>query len=449
MRPVYETTGQDRRRHHEERSASSAQNGLQPIMPENLLCCQTMSDDSTSFQPQHIDMVGPVDSSRAFSPCVMSTPTHRSLLSLDLDNYEQAASNPFTGTSGVSNEESRSSSRRSNNPFLWEDMNQLEFDSAYRSTSRVSSPRRQPLLAPEGGIPQGLLSVEPDLSELLSDLSSQPMQCAHAQSSGAPSTTLRSLSLRPPPPPYSAQAHEMRKSDRIVVTELMKRVQNTDGSDAFAVYQFLKAVKPIFDFVPGFELEVIKLLTPKVTGRLLDVWIRFVSDGRSWDELHVEILDIFISELRRRELEKSELDRPMRREETFIDYCENVIAAAYALVSRLSNQEVIEIILSKCRPHVKTHFVFSTAPQTVEDLMSLAYKVTNAVRAESRYFGNETSVNMFNVQAASRPVIGWNIAGSYPQPINNVYDNRPVNTIRIVACHKCNNEGHTAPDCRM
>lgn len=452
MRPVYQTTGQDRRGHHEERSASSVQNGLQPIMPvhaEHLLCCQTLSDDSTSFQPQYLDTVEPVGSSRAFSPGVMNTPTQRSLLSLDLDNYEQAASNPFTGTIDVSNEESRSSSRRSNNPFLWEDTNQLEFDSAYRSTSEVSSQRRQPLLAPEGGIPQGLISVEPDLSELLSDLSSQPMQCAHAQSSGAPSTTLRSLSHRPPPPPYSTQAHEMRKSDRIVVTELMKRVQNTDGSDAFAVYQFLKAVKPIFDFVPGFELEVIKLLTPKVTGRLLDVWIRFVFDGRSWNELHVEILDLFIPELRRRELEKSELDRPMRRDETFIDYCENVIAAAYALVSRLSNQEVIDIILSKCRPHVKTHFVFSTAPQTVEDLMSLAYKVTNAVRAESRYFGNETIVNMFNVQAASRPVIGWNIAGSYPQPINNVFDNRPVNTTRIVACHKCNNEGHTAPDCRM
>lgn len=132
MKPVYETTGQARRRHHEERSASSAQNGLQPIMPEHaehLLCCQALSDDSTSFQPQYLDMVVPVGSSRAFSPGVMSNPTLRSLLSLDLDTYEQAASNPFTGTINVSNEESRSSSRRSNNPFLWEDMNQLEFDS--------------------------------------------------------------------------------------------------------------------------------------------------------------------------------------------------------------------------------------------------------------------------------------------------------------------------------
>lgn len=163
----------------------------------------------------------------------------------------------------------------------------------------------------------------------------------------------------------------------------------------------------------------------------------------------MEILDRFIPELRRRELEKSELDRPMRRDETFIDYCENVIATAFALVSRLSNQEVIEIVLSKCRPQVKTHFVFSATPQTVEDLMSLAYKVTNAVRAESRYFGNESSSNMFNVQTISRPVIKWNIAGSYPQPINNVFENRPVNTTRIVACHKCNNEGHIAPDCRM
>lgn len=140
-------------------------------------------------------------------------------------------------------------------------MNQLGsyYSAVYRSTSRVSSQRRQSLLAPEGGIPQGLSSVELDLSDQLSGLASQPMQCAHAQSSGTPSTTLRSLSHRPPPPPYSAQTHEMSKSDRIVVTELMKRVQNIDGSDAFAVYLFLKAVKPIFDFVPGFEREAIKL----------------------------------------------------------------------------------------------------------------------------------------------------------------------------------------------
>lgn len=451
MRPAYQTTGQDRCRRYEERSARLAQNGLQPIMPEHAeqLYCPALSSDLTLSQAQHLEMPGPVHSTRAYSQDAMSNATHGSLLSMDWDNFEQVASlNPFTGTIDVLNEEAR----RSNNPFLCEDSNLVEFDSsAYRSVPRVLSQGTQPLLAPASRIPQGRNPFEPDFSEQLSGLAYQPMQSAQAR---VPAVAADYTALAHCHRPYIAphvtpETREMSKSDRTVVTELMKRVQNLDGSDEFAVVQFLKAIKPIFDIVPSFEREVIKLLTPKVTGQLFEIWIQAVSSGVNWEVLHLEILDRFIPALRRREIEILELDRPMRTDETFSDYCEHVIAAAFALNTRLSEREIIEIVLNKCRPHVKTHFVFGTVPQTIADLRSLAYKVTSSVRAESRYFGNETSPNMFNVQTASRPVIGRNIASNYPQPTNNVFENRPVSTNRIVVCHKCNNEGHIARNCRM
>jgi hypothetical protein len=457
MNPVYQTTGLDRRRRYEERAARAAQNWSLPALSEHAEASGTtlghsLSNEFAMSQPQHVEVQGPVHSTQAFvySPDTMSNATHGSPLSMDWDNFEQiATTNPFTGTIDVVNEETRVQT----NPFLTDNAN-LELDnndcsSAYLSVPRLLSRPLQPLHMPVSQIPQGRNPFLVGYSEQLSGAAYQAMQSAHARAPAATAVCTAPCHPHYPQPYVTPTPREMSKSDRTVVTELMKRVQNVDGSDEFAVVQFLKALKPILDIVPSFELEVIKLLTPKVTGQLFEIWIQAISSGVNWEILHLEILDRFIPALRRREIEILELDRPMRTDETFSDYCEHVIAAAFALNTRLTEGEIIEIVLSKCRPHVKTHFVFGTMPQTLAELRSLAYKVTSSVRAESRYFGNGPSPNVFNVQNASRPVLGRNIADNFPQPVNNVFDNRPARTTRVVVCHKCNNEGHIARNCRM
>lgn len=456
MHPVYQTTGLDRRRRYEERVARLAASDLpQPaVEPEyaevswQMPFSNTLPLDVTLTQPRQAETQGPIHSTRAHSPDAMSNATHGSVLSMEWDNYVQfATNNPLTGTVDIVNEETR----RSTNPFLSGSVNHIVVDnvvdssSAYRSVPEVLSLRQQPLLVPAGVIPQGRNPFLTGYSEQLSGAAYQAMQSAQAR---AP-TAVPHYTTVTHHPFLTSPTREMNKSDRTVVTELLKRVQNVDGSDEFAVVQFLKALKPIFDIVPSFELEVIKLLTPKVTGQLFEIWIQAVSSGVNWEVLHLEILERFIPALRRREIEILELDRPMRADETFSDYCEHVIAAAFALNTRLSEREIIEIVLNKCMPHVKTHFVFGTIPQNLAELRSLAYKVTSSVRAEGRYFGNVASPNMFNVQNASRPLYGQNIAANYPQATNNVLDNRAVRTNRVMVCHKCNNEGHIARNCRM
>lgn len=238
----------------------------------------------------------------------------------------------------------------------------------------------------------------------------------------------------------------LSKTDSIVIMELLRKLKDVDASNEFELVTFLKDLMPIFNVSPSHDNEIIKLLLPKVKGQLFQLWIESVSAQSGWNNLHVEILDRFIPSMRRREIESIELDRPQRIEETFSDYCEHLLSTAFALKTNLSENDVIEIALNKCRPETKSHFSFDSRPRTIQELRRLATRVTSAVRAETRYFGPTIFTPQFHTPP---PQIIPSQRPRQPFPRRNDSNdlrNRPAE--RIIKCFRCNQEGHLARNCR-
>lgn len=242
-------------------------------------------------------------------------------------------------------------------------------------------------------------------------------------------------------------ANDLTKTDRMVLLELIKNVGVTDGSDEVQLIRFLKDLKPLFDIAPACSDQVIKLLIPKTKGQLFKLWVEGTTAGVNWDDLHGAILNYFLPTCRLRELETVELDRAQRQGESFVEYVENVIGAAFALKTNRTEEEVIETILCKCDPAVKVHFAFCQKPRNISELKRLANSVTGALKTESRYFGGAVSVSQRNVRFAS--------ATSYARQNSQNYSNQRVNhherdmrNERVVRCYKCNGEGHIARNCR-
>lgn len=246
--------------------------------------------------------------------------------------------------------------------------------------------------------------------------------------------------------PY--ETNNLSKIDRTVIQSLINKLDIVDGSDEFQLVQFLKKVIPILHVSPVNSFEIIKLLVPKVSGQLFTLWINGIANRVDWDILHSTILDTFIPSLRRREIQVIEMDRPQKNHETLTDYCENVISAGFALKSTLTEKDVIDIIMNKCHPSNRQHFTFGTYPMTIQELRSLANRVTSAKRAESRYFGSRDG-RYGNTDGYRHTSIHFNDTTRHtrePQPARLFTSNQGKQT--AITCHRCRKTGHIARNCR-
>lgn len=234
------------------------------------------------------------------------------------------------------------------------------------------------------------------------------------------------------------QSPELSKTDRTVVGELINKLGIVDGGDEFKLVQFLKNILPIISVAPYNTKDIIKLSIPHVSGQLFKLWMDGVAENVDWDTLHQTILDTFIPPMRRREIEVFELDRPQRSEETFSEYCENIIAAGFALKSRLSESEVIDIAMNKCNPRNKTQFSFGEYPRNINDLRILARKVTSSLKAENRYFGD-----FQNMYGNSRVGSEGHVRRTHN--VQQIGGGRA--NVRPISCFKCRKEGHIARNC--
>lgn len=117
------------------------------------------------------------------------------------------------------------------------------------------------------------------------------------------------------------------------------------------------------------------------------LWMNAVSTRSTWEKLHGDILNYFLTPLRLRELQLFAVERPQKLGELFMDYVEECIVSAFALKVQLSEHDVIESILNRCLPETRMHFSFDRKPNSLGELRSLAGRVSNSLKSDIRYFG--------------------------------------------------------------
>lgn len=232
-----------------------------------------------------------------------------------------------------------------------------------------------------------------------------------------------------PPQNFTNPSHFERnclsKTDSLVIMELLKNVRDVDASNEMELVSFLKQLMPIFEISPSCSSEVIKLLLPKVKGQLFQLWMDAVTARAGWSTLHEAILDRFVPSMRRREIEAIELDRPQRPGESFSEYVEHLLSTAFALKTGLSEKEVIEIALNKCRPETRSYFSFGRMPENIHELRTLATKVTSAVRAEMRYFGGSRTFTNSSFPPGP-PVMNNRLRAHFQKNERSDFRNRPA-----------------------
>lgn len=264
----------------------------------------------------------------------------------------------------------------------------------------------------------------------------------------------------------------LAKTDRLVVLEIIKNVRPVSGSDERELVEFLKQLRPVFEIDPYNSNEVIKLLLPKVTGQLFNLWMRAVTSNANWEMLHTEILNHFLTPMRLRELQLVVVERPQRIDEQFVEYVEDCIMSAFALRVGLSERDVVESVLNRCRPETRHHFTFGRKPNTIEELRHLASKITNTMKADARYFGGSVSNNVpvpYNNMHMPRqnppynnmpyPIVPYNNYMPHQNLQNTSFSRPPTHfqhqhSQRIprpnnVVCHRCGNTGHIARYCNL
>lgn len=221
----------------------------------------------------------------------------------------------------------------------------------------------------------------------------------------------------------------LSKTDRTVIMELIRNLTNCSGSHEVELIQFLRQVGTIFSLAKGSDRETIKLILPKTSAFLFNIWLAGINNGNTWAQLHRSVLDTFFPSTQRHRIITNYIYRLQSPTENLIDYVQNIIDTTTALQIQFPEQELADIILSNVAPYNKKHFVMVNKPRNLLELRQLATQVNFSILSESNY----------NAQFYQAP------QQVFPQTQQNYRGLR--NNTTGVQCFRCQRIGHLAKNC--
>lgn len=221
---------------------------------------------------------------------------------------------------------------------------------------------------------------------------------------------------------------QLTKTDRTVIMELIRNLTICSGSHEVELIQFLRQLGTIFTLARQCDRETIRLILPKTSAFLFNIWLTGINNNSSWSQLHKSILDTFFPSTQKHRVITSYIYRLQSPTENLIDYIQNITETTIALQISFPESELVEIILSNVAPNNRKHFVMVTRPTNLMELRQLATRVNFSILSENNY-------NACFYQAPTQ---------TFPQTLHN-YRGSPNR--QETQCFKCRRVGHLARNC--
>lgn len=218
------------------------------------------------------------------------------------------------------------------------------------------------------------------------------------------------------------------------------------------VYHLLVAMVSIHRIARGFlvpDNDLIKILYPHTEGQLTRFLLQHMSLSPSWTSLRKSILTTFLSQVDRLKLITGKYYRSQYRNETFCNYCDEIITVAQALMLDDSESDIVLTIgRGALLPEIRSHFIFEPFPATFEALQSISAAIVALRNNDSGSFNIPSRPQMNNPISIRSPTIS-NIRDNSlrPRPYSVVSQTPGLPNGNNLVCWKCNTSGHIRRDC--
>jgi hypothetical protein len=221
-----------------------------------------------------------------------------------------------------------------------------------------------------------------------------------------------------------------------VVSDLIKNVPLLSGTDPESILRFLIRVCEVYDLKLVSDFEFLSLLVSRTSGRVMQILGGHLATTRNWGIVRAQIISTFLPPRLKEKflLISYVLDRFQSSTEDLNTYIMLVVVAADILGFSGSESQLVQRMLQNMHPRTRSHLLFASKPQSVQEFYSLSTTVAEAVAVEDQ---RKLSTALPQQNCASRPLASGMLVTN-PSPA--VADFR-------AKCWKCGKRGHLQRNC--
>jgi hypothetical protein len=170
-----------------------------------------------------------------------------------------------------------------------------------------------------------------------------------------------------------------------LVSDLIKNVPLLTDTNPKNVVKFLIRVTDVYELNLVSDSEFMSLLVCRTTGRVTQILGAYLGTAQNWAGVRSLIVSTFLPpRVKEKHLGSYVLERFQSSSEDMNSYIMSVVAAADILGFVGSESQLVHRMLQNMHPRVKSHLLFASKPESVQELFSLTTTVAEAVAVEEQ-----------------------------------------------------------------